>query len=72
MSRSRSVTRGSKLCGPEAVYTIHQIAEALGLCTKTVRREIERGALKAIRVGRQLRITSSAYGVYLHDRTHNI
>lgn len=53
---------------PKPIYTIPQIADALGVCTKTVRREIACGTLKAIRVGRQWRITSSAYAAYLNRR----
>jgi excisionase family DNA binding protein len=63
-------SRGNGTTGvPERIYTIPTIAHALGVCTKTVRREIQSGALKAFRVGRQIRITSSAYADYLNRCT---
>lgn len=37
--------------------TVKEIADALGVSTKTVRRLIDAGELHAIRVGRQLRIS---------------
>lgn len=65
----RNRTKGLPRPAPEPIYTIPEIADALGVCTKTVRREIERGALRAFKVGRQFRITSGDYAAYLKRRT---
>jgi excisionase family DNA binding protein len=62
----RSHARGAKRPVSEPIYTIPEIADALGVCSKTVRREIERGALKAVRVGRQIRIKSGDFAAYLN------
>jgi excisionase family DNA binding protein len=70
MTGLRNTTRAVPHAAPEPIYTIPQIAESLGVCTKTVRREIGCGALKAIRVGRQFRITSGAYAAYLSRRSY--
>lgn len=70
MTGRRHGSRGVPHPVPEPIYTIPQIADALGVCTKTVRREIERGTLKAVRVGRQFRITSGDYAAYLSSQAY--
>lgn len=43
---------------PRAFYTVEAVANLLGYSTKSVRRWIESGRLRAYRVGRDLRISS--------------
>jgi excisionase family DNA binding protein len=45
--------------------TVDEFAEYLGVVRLTVRREIKRGNLKAVRVGRSVRITPAAAEAYL-------
>ncbi|MBA4544692.1 helix-turn-helix domain-containing protein [Thermoactinomyces daqus] len=46
-------------------YTIEEIAEILKVHDRTVRREIERGNLKAVKVGSVWRITHKDFEEYL-------
>lgn len=46
-------------------YTLAQIAEALGLSLKTVRRRVESGELRSHRFGRSLRISDEDYRAYV-------
>src|SRR5699024_12099543 len=41
-------------------YTVKEVAHMLGVAEVTVRREIERGNLPHIRIGRAVRITATA------------
>jgi excisionase family DNA binding protein len=52
--------------------TLREAAKFLGVCVRTVRREIERGALVAFRVGRSLRIRMSELQRYIERRTIGI
>lgn len=57
---------------PVADWQCLSITEAsrwLGVCVRTVRREIERGRLKAIRVGRSLRISVGELRAYVQRQT---
>lgn len=47
------------------VYKVPQVAEILACDTATVYRLIERGDLKAVRLGRVLRITQQAINEFL-------
>jgi excisionase family DNA binding protein len=47
------------------LLTVVQVAEHLGVCTKTVRRLIKDGALPRHYVGHQIRITEIDLGIYL-------
>ena len=47
------------------VYTLKEAAKRLGVCTKTLRREIDAGRLKAFFVGRQLRIRAAELEAYM-------
>lgn len=47
------------------LYSVEQIAEVLGVSTKTVRRRIAEGKLLAHRVGRQVRISEDDYRSYV-------
>ena len=42
------------------IYTVHDIAQILQVCTKTVYQIIRDGDLEAIRVRGQIRVTSTA------------
>jgi excisionase family DNA binding protein len=53
---------------PEFV-SIREAGRRLGVCARTIRREIERGRLKAIRVGRSLRIRISELSRYMENQT---
>jgi len=43
----------------EAVFSIEQVAERLGLHVKTVRNYVREGRLKAVRIGKQYRIAAA-------------
>ena len=45
-------------------YTVKEVARMLGVAEVTVRREIERGNLPHIRIGRAVRITATALTEY--------
>jgi len=45
---------------------VGEIAERLRVSTKTVRRWIERGELRAHRLGRQLRVSDQDLSAFLH------
>jgi excisionase family DNA binding protein len=49
----------------EQCVSLRQAARILGVCVRTVRREIDRGKLLAIRVGRNLRIKMSELRRYM-------
>jgi excisionase family DNA binding protein len=53
---------------PECV-SLSRAAKILGVCVRTVRREIERGKLIAFRVGRSLRIRMSELRRYMEEQT---
>jgi len=44
----------------EELYSVEQVAERLGLHVKTVRNYVAEGRLKAVRIGKQYRITRQA------------
>src|ERR1700694_4259582 len=41
---------------PQELYSVHQVAERLGLHVRTVRNYVRDGRLKAVRIGKQYRI----------------
>jgi excisionase family DNA binding protein len=47
------------------LYSINEIADALGVSTKTVRRLIDASELHASRIGRQLRISEEDYRTFV-------
>lgn len=49
-------------------YTVGQVADAIGLCEKTIRLEIKAGRLTAHRFGKQLRISEDDFCVYVAMR----
>lgn len=49
--------------------SVREAGRRLGVCGRTIRREIERGRLKAIRVGRSLRIRISELRRYMEQQT---
>ena len=49
--------------------SLARAAKILGVCVRTVRREIERGKLIAFRVGRSLRIRMSELRRYMEEQT---
>src|SRR5215510_15270476 len=42
---------------PHELYSVEQVAESLGLHVRTVRHYVRDGRLKAVRIGKQYRIT---------------
>ncbi len=44
---------------------IHEAGRILGVCGRTIRREIDRGNLKAFKVGRVWRVRVAAIGEYM-------
>ena len=48
--------------------SLSRAAKILGVCVRTVRREIERGRLAAFRVGRSLRIRMSELRRYMESQ----
>jgi excisionase family DNA binding protein len=53
--------------GPEECVSIARAATILGVCVRTVRREIDRRRLAAFRVGRSLRIKMSELLRYMES-----
>lgn len=53
----------------ETLFTIEEIAEKLQVHTVTVRRLIADKKIEIVRVGRQIRISESAYNKYLREHT---
>ncbi len=49
--------------------SVREAGRRLGVCARTIRREIERGRLKAIRVGRSLRKRISELRRYMEHQT---
>jgi excisionase family DNA binding protein len=45
--------------------SLSRVAKILGVCVRTVRREVDRGRLAAFRVGRNLRIRMSELRRYM-------
>ena len=50
-------------------FTIQDIADELGVTDRTVRNLIKAEALEAVRVGRMIRVRSSALQRFLNDRS---
>ena len=55
--------------GESDCVSLSRAAKILGVCVRTVRREIERGRLIAFRVGRSLRIRMSELRRYMEEQT---
>lgn len=49
-------------------YTLPEVAEALGLSVKTVRRRIEMGELASHQFGRSLRVSEEDFRAYIAVR----
>jgi len=49
----------------EQLHTIEQVAELWSVNERTVRREIDRGNLRVVRIGRAVRVTETAVRDYL-------
>lgn len=55
----------------DQLLTVGEVAERLGVSSKTVRRELSQGALDSVRVGpsaRLIRVSEKALAVYLASR----
>ena len=62
-----SVGSAELFAGAPDVMSAAQAAELLGVCISTIRREIARGALEVVHVGRAVRITKTALLRYLGE-----
>jgi excisionase family DNA binding protein len=49
---------------PTRFLTIAEVADLLGVCTRTVRRRIDEGVLRAHRSGRLIRISEEDYAAH--------
>jgi excisionase family DNA binding protein len=65
MSKSTSPRRGASARQPAKLLTVQQTAETLAVCDKTVRRLINSKALRALRVGRSIRVSEDDLQIYL-------
>ena len=65
---SRPPAGASRHQAPEPLLTVDEVAGILKVATKTVRREIKRGELPAVRIGRQLRISADDLVLYIRRR----
>ena len=54
--------------GTDPLHTVEETAKILKLCTKSVRRMIERGELPAHRIGRRIRIAPADLHAFLKLR----
>lgn len=52
----------------ERYYTVHDVADLVGIHPETVRREAARGLLPFIRIGRDLRFAESAVQEWLDSK----
>lgn len=59
------VLTGIDVNGAATLYSVRQVADQLGVHPETVRRLIHDGRLDAVRVGRVLRVHSSALDGFL-------
>ena len=50
---------------PPRMLTVSDVAERLQVCTKTVRRWIDRSELRVHRIGRQLRISEDDVATFI-------
>lgn len=51
------------------ILTVADVAQQLQISPRTIRREIARGRLRAVRVGRQFRVPRDSLQHYLNTRT---
>lgn len=65
MTTSTSSRRDASARPPAKLLTVEQTAARLNVCTKTVRRLITAGTLRALRVGRSIRVSEDDLQVYL-------
>ena len=56
----------------DRAVTLREVARILGVCVRTVRREIDRGRLIGFRVGRSVRIRVSELQRYIEQQTTGI
>jgi excisionase family DNA binding protein len=58
-AHTRSIDRNAGSLAEEKFFTVEEVADFLNVCTRTVRRWIERGELVAHRFGTAVRIAES-------------
>ena len=51
--------------GPEALYSVREVADQLGVHPETIRRLIHDGRMDAVRIGRVLRVHGAALEKFL-------
>ena len=47
------------------LFNVNEVADALGVCTKTVRRRIAEGVLPYHLIGRQIRVSGDDFDAYI-------
>lgn len=65
MNTSINRSRPDRSHAAQRLLTVARIAERLDVCERTVRRLIQSGHLKSLRVGRCLRITEEDFQAYV-------
>jgi len=71
MERDRHVSEASPAAVPEwprsnaIAISVDEASEMVGVSKSTIRREIDRGRLKAVRVGRRVRVRVSELKAYV-------
>jgi excisionase family DNA binding protein len=63
--RVGSLVGMSAQTAPESLLTPAEVARLANVSLSTVRREVDRGGLRAVHVGRQLRIDPADFRAYL-------
>lgn len=56
VTKTKTSGRASRHPEPICLYSVTEVAEQCGVSEKTVRRLIEKGKLRSVRVGRSVRI----------------
>lgn len=55
---------------PPQLHTLEDAAKRLSCCTRTIKREIDRGRIRAVRLGRAIRISEAELRRLVDEGTH--
>lgn len=64
------MTSATSASGPVRSYTVAEVADLLRVSERSVRREIVRGHLGCVRIGRAVRITEEQLRHYIEEASH--